>query len=386
MKMLKPVLLLLCVAALSSCLSTRWRGLYPIPGGYRYSIPKQMDDGLETGSITPQLFDPGRMPKLDAFFQRLKKGAFGEIHGVLIVHQGRLVLEEYFPGYELNGGRRNFSAADPHNLASVTKSITSLCVGIAIDKGFIKSVDQPFLDFYHDVPMPDREAKQGITIRHLLTMTAGLEWDESTHPYTDPRNDVVRLYVSPDPFQFILQRKVAAPPGQRWVYSGAYPNLLGDIVHRSSGMPLDAFADTYLFGPLGITEASWVTLKKGFIYASGDARLRPRDMAKIGVLVLNRGAWNGARVVSESWLEQSMQGAARADEITLYGFLWWLPILPAPAQKALGPVYMANGWGGQHIIVAPDRGLVLVLTGGNYYNADAAASPIISAMLNELFL
>jgi CubicO group peptidase (beta-lactamase class C family) len=385
MKVAETVLLFLCLFCLSSCLSTRHRSLFPIPGEYAYSVPKRMDDGLETGSITPALFDSDHMLKLNVFFNQLKKGAFGEIHGVLIVHQGRLVLEEYFPGYEFHGGRKDFTAEDPHNLASVTKSLTSLCVGIAIDKGFIRGVDQPFLDFYTDVPVPDREAKRGITLRHLLTMTAGLAWDETTHPYTDPRNDVVRLYASPDPLGFILGVTPAVPPGSRWVYSGAYPNLLGDIIHRASGLLLDAFADTYLYGPLGITDASWITLGKGFIYASGDARLRPRDMAKIGMLVLNRGTWNGVRIVSEGWLEQSMQGSARADETTRYGFLWWLPILLEPAARDIGPVYMANGWGGQHIIVAPDRELVLVLTGGNYYNADAAASPIISAMLAGLF-
>ena len=118
------------------------------------------------------------MKKLNAFFAKLKQGAFGEIHSVLMVHKGVLVLEEYFPGFRFKGGKTDFTASDLHHLASVTKSITSLCVGIALDKGYIKSIDQPFLDFYVGVPVPDREKKQDITIRHLLTMTAGMEWDE----------------------------------------------------------------------------------------------------------------------------------------------------------------------------------------------------------------
>jgi CubicO group peptidase (beta-lactamase class C family) len=385
MKALKAVVPLMLIFSLSSCLSTRHRSLYPIPGEYRYSVPERMDDGLETGSITPALFDSERMLTLNAFFDKLKRGAFGEIHGVLLVHQGRLVLEEYFPGYEFKGGRKDFTAADAHNLASVTKSITSLCVGIAIDKGFIKGVDQPFLDFYPDVPVPDREAKQGITIRHLLTMTDGLAWDETTHPYTDPRNDVVRLYASPDPLGFILGVKSAMPPGSRWAYNGACPNLLGDVIHRASGLPLDEFAARFLFAPLGITDASWITLGRGFIYASGDARLRPRNMAKIGMLVLDRGVWKGERIVSEGWLEHSMQDAVRADEITRYGFLWWLPILPERVAAGIGPLYMANGWGGQHIVIAPKREMVLVLTGGNYYNQDPNTIPILNQMLAGLF-
>jgi CubicO group peptidase (beta-lactamase class C family) len=266
----------------------------------------------------------------------------------------------------------------------VTKSITSLCVGIAIDKGYIKSVDQSFLDFYSEASVSQREGKQGITIRHLLTMTAGMEWDEWTYPYTDLRNDVVRLYMSPDPLAFILDRKPVAQPGARWVYSGAYPNLLGDIVYRSSGLTLDRFARRYLYSVLGITQAAWITLNKGFIYASGDAELRPRDMAKLGMLVLNRGAWNGERIVSEDWIDLSMGNAARADEGSGYGFMWWLPILPEPAASAVGPVYMASGWGGQYIIVAPQRRLVAVLTGGNYYNQDPETRPVVSSLVNVL--
>lgn len=217
-------------------------------------------------------------------------------------------------------------------------------------------------------------------------MTAGLEWDESTYPYTDLRNDVVRLYMSPDPLSFILARKHVSPPGVRWVYSGAYPNLLGDILHRASGYPLDQFAKEFLFAPLGITDAAWITLNKGFIYASGDAELRPRDMAKIGMLVLNRGMWNGQRVISREWLDQSMHGYARADPATEYGFFWWLPTLPGPATESLGPVYMANGWGDQYIIIAPKRALVVVVTGGNYYNQYPGRLPILTYMLNNLLL
>lgn len=370
----------------SSCLSTRHKALYPLPGEYRYSVPAAGEDGLETGSIRETLLDGERMGRLEAFFAALRRGTFGEIHGVLIVHRGRLVLEEYFPGFRFQGARTDFGAGEPHHLASVTKSLTSLCVGIAVDRGFIRDVDQPFVDYYAEGEVPERKSKEPITIRHLLTMTAGFAWDEATFPYTDPRNDVVRLYLSLDPLRFLLERGVAEPPGTSWTYSGACPNLLGDIIFRSSGRTLDRFAEEFLFAPLGIGKASWITLRKGFVYASGDAELRPRDMARIGMLVLNGGTWKGKRVVSREWLELSMQASARAGAASGYGFLWWIPDLPERAAKSLGPVYMASGWGDQYIVMVPERDLVLVITGGNYYNQDQGLVPILDAMLQEIFL
>lgn len=384
--LLKVLLPLSVVLSLASCLSTGHRNLFPIPGDYAYHVPSQMDDGLPTGTIDGTLFNTKQMAALHDFFANLKKGAFGEIHSVLMVYQGKLVLEEYYPGYRFNGGLISFTASERHHLASVTKSLTSLCVGIAIDKGFIRSVDQPFLDYYRDVTVPNRTEKEGITLRNLLTMTAGLAWDESTFPYTDLRNDIVRLYLSPDPLSFILARKRVSAPGARWVYSGACPNLLGDIVCRASGYPLDRFAKKFLFAPLGISDVTWITLNKGFIYASGDAELRPRDMAKIGMLVLNRGMWNGQRVISEEWLDQSMRSYARANAANEYGFLWWLPTLPGPAAESLGPVYMANGWGDQYIVIVPKHDLVVIVTGGNYDNQYPARLPILNYMLNCLFL
>jgi CubicO group peptidase (beta-lactamase class C family) len=382
---IRNTILIICIFSLTGCLA-RHGNLYPLPGGeYEYTIPESMEDGLRTSSIEASLFSPEKMRKLKDFFDLLKKGTFGEIHGVLLAYKGQLVLEEYFPGYRFYGPLTRFSAADTHHLASVTKSLTSLCVGIAVDKGFIQSINQPFLDFYPNDIVPDRETKAGITLGHLLTMTAGLEWDEWSLPYTDPRNDVVRLYRSPDPLAFCLERKTVARPGGRWVYSGAYPNLLGDIVRRASGLSLDKFAQRYLYEPLGITNASWITLARGFIYASGDAELRPRDMLKIGLLVQNHGLWNGRRVVSAEWLDQSMRRAAQADPSTGYGFMWWLPELPGPTREAMGPVYMASGWGDQFIVIAPQRELVLVITGGNYAPPDPGQIPILSYMLQELF-
>jgi CubicO group peptidase (beta-lactamase class C family) len=387
MHMIRQTVLPLCALLLFSCtdLSIRHRSLYPLPGEYHYTVPRAAEDGLSTGSLEGTLFDGAKMKKLDEFFGLLKKGAFGEIHGVLLSHNGTLVLEEYFPGWRFHGERTDFTAADPHHLASVTKSLTSLCVGLAIDRGFIKSADQPFLDFYPDTPVPDRTAKSGITLRHLLTMTAGLAWDETTYPYTDLRNDVVRLTLSSDPLAFILDLKPVDQPGTRWVYSGAYPNLLGDIIRRASGLRLDQFAQKYLYDPLGIKAASWVKLNGEFIYASGDAELRPRDMLKIGLMVQYHGMWNGRRVISEAWLDQSLQVAARADTTKNYGFMWWLPVLPGPVAESLGPLYMANGWGDQYIVIAPQHSLVLVVTGGNYYNRDPGTIPILSYLAKELF-
>jgi CubicO group peptidase (beta-lactamase class C family) len=298
--------------------------------------------------------------------EAIANNRFGEMHSLLIVKDGHLVFEEYFPGYMFYGEYTDFGIDTLHNLASVTKSITSLLFGIAIEKGLVPSVEEPFIGYFEDYPDKDRADKGSITMKHLLTMSAGLSWDEQRLPYTNPRNDMVRFYRSKDPIGFALTSKSRYEPGTRFNYNGANVNILGEIIGRTSGVRLDEFADTYLFTPLGIRQSKWIYLGNDVVYASGDLKLRPRDMAKIGWLVIENGLRQGTRIVSEGWLKDSAEWTWNFTESYGYGYLWWLHKVSVPGYAEPIRIILADGWGGQTIICIPDYNCVVVTTAGNY--------------------
>jgi CubicO group peptidase (beta-lactamase class C family) len=205
---------------------------------------------------------------------------------------------------------------------------------------------------------------------HLLTMTSGLEWNEGEYGYEDRRNDLIQLWYVSDPVEYILAKPAVARPGARWYYSGGNTNLLGEIIRRTTGQRMDAFAEERLFAPLGITSYKWDHINPDFIHASGNLELRPRDLAKLGQLYLDDGAWQGKQVVSTEWVRQSTQAQTALPgrpSTEGYGYQWWIK------HYYLGstPVrcFYAAGWGGQRIAVLPELDMVVVLTGGNYVGA-----------------
>jgi CubicO group peptidase (beta-lactamase class C family) len=297
------------------------------------------------------------------------------VHSVLVVRRGRLVFEEYFPGRQFllarYTGGVGFDRDDTHNLASVTKSFTTTLFGIALDQGAIPSVNEPVFGFFPEhadlVALDPR--RRGMTLEHLMLMTSGLRWNDVAVPYTDSGNDMVRMFTSADPIRFALGTAVYATPGSDFEYCNANTNILGEVVARATGRRLDDFAAAHLFGPLGITVRQWQMIRGDVVFASGDLLLRPRDMAKLGLLFLNRGMWNGRRIVSSDWVD-----AATARRVTFdvahvwadgYGYGWWH--WDIPVGGAVHRVYMAAGWGGQWIVVSPQDDLVFVSTGGSYF-------------------
>ncbi|MGD8322173.1 MAG: serine hydrolase, partial [Gemmatimonadota bacterium] len=211
--------------------------------------------------------------------------------------------------------------------------------------------------------------KADLTLRHLLTMESGMLWaDLETYPYSDPRNDLVRMFNSADPIGFILSRDLYAPPGEDFEYCNANTNLLGDIVGRATGQRLDDYSREHLFDPLGISEYEWQMISEDVVFASGDLRLRPRDMAKVGELFLRKGVWRGTQVVSRRWVEDATARHAVPDGPHAwadgYGFGWWH--WDIPVDGVTYAVYMASGWGGQWIFVIPAKDMVFVTTAGNY--------------------
>jgi CubicO group peptidase (beta-lactamase class C family) len=294
------------------------------------------------------------------------------IHAVVIVRHGKLVFEQYFPGYDepwgMGEGRRHeFDATTKHDLRSVSKSVTSLLVGIAIDRELIRNADEPVVKFFPDYSTLKTAGWDNISLRHLLTMSSGIQWDEN-RTWKDPQNDEPHLGGEADPFRYVLSKPVAAPPDTVWNYNGGGMDLLGNIIERVSGKSLDAFAREALFTPLGISDWEWMKYRNEHIAAAAGLRLRPRDAAKIGQLVLNKGAWNGRQIVSANWIEQSVTPRFQAigffGGLFYYGQQWWMGRTLSGGKDVKW--IAAQGLGGQRIFIIPELDLVMVTTSGLY--------------------
>jgi CubicO group peptidase (beta-lactamase class C family) len=237
-------------------------------------------------------------------------------------------------------------------------------IGISIDRGFIQGVDEKVFAFFPEYANLSDETKDKITLEHLLTMTSGLAWNEMELPYSDTNNDLVQLFIVSDPIGYILAKPIVSEPGTEWYYNGGGTNILGQVIREATGLRIDDFADEHLFAPLGITEYEWDHINPDMIHASGNLQLRPRDMAKFGYLFLNGGVWQGERIVSQEWVEESTRERFQTSWEDRYGYQWWLKTYRVDSPSV--DSFFASGWGGQEIIVFPSLELVVVFTGGNY--------------------
>jgi CubicO group peptidase (beta-lactamase class C family) len=315
-----------------------------------YHVPPELDDGWETASPEEVGMNP---KKLEALVRDVRNGGYDNLHSVLVVKDGKLVLEEYVHGY--NWRRTN-------GVASVTKSVTSILIGIAIEQGAIAGTDQSLADLfpaYADLINAD-PAKRDVKLWHILTMTSGFEWDEETYPYGHPRNDCERMKYSADPVRFVLERPIVHQPGTHFQYSGANSMLLSAIIKGKTGIDADAFAQQHLFEPLGISSYRWGRYANGLTDTDGGLSLRARDMVKIGLLLLNGGEWDGKQIVSSSWVEESTRGYVAASAGAEYGYQWWRTDVPVGLRGV--DTYFASGFGGQQINIFPELGLVVVFT------------------------
>lgn len=330
--------------------------------------PSSIDDGWETASPDSVGMDDAQLCGIAA---RLEQRATA-VHSIVVIRHGKLVFEQYFPGYDQpwgqSDGQYEFTARTRHDMRSASKSVISLLVGIAIDRKLIAGVDEPVLNFFPDYAEVKQAGWEAITLRHLLTMSSGMKWDEA-RAWTDPKNDEPHLGFEPDPLRYVLSRPVAAPPDTLWTYNGGGTDLLGNIIERASKKSLEAFAREALFGPIGITNLEWKTYpKNGKIAAAAGLRLRPRDAAKIGQLVLNRGQWKGQQIVSADWIAQSIaprfQAVGFFGSTMFYGYQWWMGRSLAGGKEIKWVA--AFGWGGQRIFIVPELDLVMMTTAAQY--------------------
>jgi CubicO group peptidase (beta-lactamase class C family) len=330
--------------------------------------PSALDDGWTIA--TPESVDLDGA-RLCAIAARLKETE-ANVHAVVIVRHGKLVFEQYFPGPDERwdvAGQFDHDATTRHDMRSASKSVISLLVGITIDRKLIASVDEPVVKSYPEYAAVKSPGWDQVTLRHLLTMSSGMQWNENLG-WNDPKNDEPHLGNEADPIRYILSKPIAKPPDSLWTYNGGSTDLLGNILERVSGKPLEAFAREVLFQPLGITDFEWKTYpKNGKIAPAIGLRIRPRDAAKIGQLVLNRGAWAGKPIVSPEWIEQSVRPRFQAigyfSGLFFYGQQWWLG--RSVVQEKEVKWIAAMGSGGQRIFIVPDRDLVVMTTSGLYF-------------------
>lgn len=256
-------------------------------------------------------------------------------HSLLIIRNGKIVDETYFFPYQKD---------DMINIHSCTKSIISALVGIAIKEGYIKSVDQKILDFFPDKKIDNMSPeKQDITIRNLLTMSAGLA---VKYPDMDMKS-------SNDWIQHVMDLKMSEKPGTKFNYSDATAHLLSAILQKTTGMSTYDYADTHLFQPMGI-KVLWPADPQGINYGFGEINMTPRDMAKFGYLYLNKGKWDGKQLVPENWVKESTKRQFKTGLGDDYGYLWWCP----------HSGFKATGLGEQVIEVLPLVNTVIVSTNG----------------------
>jgi CubicO group peptidase (beta-lactamase class C family) len=297
---------------------------------------------------------------------------WNDVDSVLIFQGGKLVLEEYFYGYDRD---------TPHQLRSATKSVVGAVVGAAVANGAL-TLDEPVLPRlgYATVANPDLR-KSAITLRHLLTLQSGLDCDD--HAPGSPGGEN-QLYNTPDWIRVMVDLKMVASPGTTSHYCTGDTFLAGRMVEKATGSALPDYAQRRLFGPLGIRRADWTwnheltNANKQF----GMMSMRPRDMLKLGMLYANGGRWGDKQVLPAAWVKESLSPLSRVEN-TDYGYLWWRMSLRVTTPDGPRRVYLsaAQGNGGQKIYLVPELDLIAVFTGSRYNTGDAPQNKIMATVV-----
>lgn len=265
-----------------------------------------------------------------------------DIDSVLVVRNGYVVLDAY--NYAGDSDRK-------HNIYSCTKSVMSALIGIAIDKGYIKDLNQPVLDFFPKHVAKNLGAdKKAMTLENILTMTTGLQCRDS---YLYNWGGLQQLRWSEDWVQFMIDLPMVEVPGTHFEYCNGASFLLSAILQEQTGMSALKFAKKHLFGPLGISDVTWPSNPQGITIGYGELSMGPQDMAKIGHLYLNDGFWDGRQIISSQWVKASTRKHIAATLLPGYGYQWWI-VRPG--------VYTAVGYYGQFIMVVPEKNMVAVFT------------------------
>jgi len=336
---------------------------------YTYKKPDQLNDELNTASIYEENFNSEELIHL---LEEIINQKYGRLESLLILKDNKLIVEEYFYGYD---------RTQTHNIHSCTKSVTSLLVGMVLDSHKNINTDQSLFSFFPQYDSLKTEDKAQITLKNVLTMTAGFR-DHEGPP---------EKYKPDDPYLYILRKPLKTKPGEVFKYSNESTDLLGGVIYSVEGKRADEFAKEHLFGLLDIHKYSW-KIEDGITRCHSDLNLLPRDMAKIGLLVLNDGKWQGSQIVSKEWIRESSKPHVQESKFFDYGYQWWHhsknnlqwwkePNTASPKEHDL---VTALGFGGQYIMIIRDLNLVIVTTASDYDESSGMAFKKVPMVIEEI--
>jgi CubicO group peptidase (beta-lactamase class C family) len=352
-----------------------------------YQVPASLDDGWKTANADTLGVDSRRLAGLT---QSVRAWPELGVHAILIERSGRLIYEEYFSAFDQRWGQPTglvtMTRESKHDLRSITKSVISALAGIAVSEGAIKSLDQPVIDWFPEFPDLATPERKRVTLAHVLGMTSGLEWNEDI-PYSDPKNDEIQMTRDAQPLRYALARRFVLDPGKEFNYNGGMTQVMAAVIERATKTPIQDYARTKLFQPLGITDYEWLGNLAGMPSAASGLRLRPRDAAKFGSLYLHGGQWNGTRVLSVDWVQQSTRRHARFRPRTGideggefgYSYFWWYSCYPS--ARGLIEARSGVGNGQQRIYVLPGLDMVVTIFAGRYN--DVGAGTLGSRILRD---
>jgi len=334
---MKTISCLLCLI-LTVCLADAFNG---------------QNSALVISSDAKYLFYNKAIPQdeiLKELVDQIENGKYDKVHSILIQLDGELIFERYFQGFDRD---------KLHFIASAHKTMISASIGVAIDQGKIKSIDEKVLDFfpgYKDIKNLD-DRKRNITLKDLLTMSSGLSWEGDNI-------NMPKLLESDDWIKYILDLPMSHYPGTFFQYCTGHRILLDGILQNTTGLSAKEFAITYILTPLEITDYYWKTYKQDIAIHGGDIRFRPIDLITFGQLYLNEGIWNDKRIISKEWIKLSISAHTKVNDRFNYGFQWWLLHKNNPVCTTIkeNDVFIAIGAGGQIIWIVPHLELVAVLT------------------------
>ena len=363
---------LLMLALLSGCGSGQTDSAYVWPG-----------DEWPTSTPAAQGIDPAA---IDALVADIEAGEYGLVDAFMLVRNGYVVANHRFTQdyatiaaeYDMTNHMYNYDhpdwhpylrGTDLHSLQSVTKSVTSAALGIAMDEGLLGGVEIPVMPFFEAYePYVTDARKESTTLEDFLTMRSGLQWT-TTGGYESDLHSTIQLEASDEWIRFVLEQPTDTIPGMRYQYNDGVSVLLGKILREATGQRIDEWARERLFEPIGITDFHWKITPDGEADTEGGLYLSTEDLARFGYLFLRGGEWNGRQIISREWVEASTAPVVtdvapdndRPDPG--YGYQWWVPY----HEDGTTRVFAGNGYGGQFIMVSPEHDIVAVFNGWNIH-------------------
>jgi CubicO group peptidase (beta-lactamase class C family) len=353
---------------------------------YNYSAPKELDDGIKTDDIKNVNIDSDKIIELTKL---ILKDTFPNIHSLLIARDNKIVYENYFSGKDeywgLSLGYAKHDTNILHDIRSISKSVVSACIDIAIHQQRIKNIDDPIFTYLPDYIKFKTLQNEKITIRNLLTMSSGIKWNENL-PIGSHTNNETQMERSINPVEYVLSQPMDTIPGAVWNYNSGGVQVLAEIIKSVSGDIIDKFAEKFLFKPLGIKNYKWIKSSKSAVFfhpgkifshrrsfpaAASGLRLTSRDLLKFGMLYLNNGRWDDKQILTEDWVNETFKTQIlRENNSTIYGYSYLFWTYTETINNKTFQIVSARGLGGQRIFMNKELKLIVVITAGNYKRND----------------